>query len=68
MTSSPESSGSADSGSSDNKEGGLSTGAIIGLSVAGGVVVLGAGLFLVYRLTSQRFSGFDDDGDDAIRW
>ena len=48
--------------------GGLSTGAIIGISVVAGVAALAGGLFLVFRLTSKRFSGFDDEGDDAIRW
>lgn len=32
------------------------------------MAVLAAGLFLVFKLTSKRFSDFDEDGNDAIRW
>ena len=64
-----KSSASSSSGAEENtKSSGLSTGAIIGISVVAGVAALAGGLFLVFRLTSKRLSGFDDDGDDAIRW
>lgn len=42
--------------------GGLSTGVIIGISVAGGVVVLAIALFVIWKLKQKRFSGYDDDG------
>jgi len=44
----------------------LSTGSIIGLSVAGGVAVIGLIAFFIWKLTRKRFSDFDDD--EAIKW
>lgn len=70
QTASRDKASASSSAGSEEKasSGGLSTGAIIGISVVAGVAALAGGLFLVFRLTSKRFSGFDDDGDDAIRW
>lgn len=45
--------------SSDNSSS-LSTGSIIGLSVAGGVAVIGLIAFFIWKLTRKRFSDFDD--------
>jgi hypothetical protein len=45
---------------SNSGSGGLSTGSIIGLSVAGGVAVIGLIAFFVWKLTRKRFSDFDD--------
>ncbi|KAF9223712.1 hypothetical protein BS17DRAFT_704871 [Gyrodon lividus] len=53
-----------DSGSSDS--GGLGTGSIIGLSVAGGVAAIGIILFFVWKFTRKRFADFDDN--EAIKW
>lgn len=51
---------------SDSSGGGLSTGSIIGLSVAGGVAVIGLIAFFIWKLTRKRFSDFDDG--EAIKW
>ncbi|KAJ9108764.1 hypothetical protein QFC21_000084 [Naganishia friedmannii] len=45
----------------------LSTGVIIAISVAGGVVVLAIVLFFIWKLKQKRFSGYDDDAD-GIKW
>jgi len=45
---------------------GLGTGSIIGLSVAGGVVVIGIVGFLIWKFTRKRFTDFDDN--EAIKW
>jgi cytoskeletal protein RodZ len=39
---------------------GLSTGSIIGMSVAGGVALIGIIAFFVWKFTRKRFSDFDD--------
>lgn len=46
--------------SDDDSDGGLSTGSIIGMSVAAGVAVLGIIGFFVWKFTRKRFSDFDD--------
>ncbi|KAF8843706.1 hypothetical protein BDN67DRAFT_963875 [Paxillus ammoniavirescens] len=53
-----------DSSSSDS--GGLGTGSIIGLSVAGGVAAIAIILFFVWKFTRKRFADFDDN--EAIKW
>jgi len=45
---------------------GISTGSIIGMSVAGGVAILGIVAFLIWKLTRKRFASFDDN--EAIQW
>ncbi|KZT40033.1 hypothetical protein SISSUDRAFT_1060688 [Sistotremastrum suecicum HHB10207 ss-3] len=57
------SSAPSDDGSGD----GIKTSTIIGLSVAGGVAVLGIVAFIIWKLTRKRFSDFDVDGE-AIKW
>lgn len=53
----------AASDKSDSKDSkGLSTGVIIGIAVAGGVVVLAIALFVIWKLKQKRFGGYDDDG------
>ncbi|KIJ66913.1 hypothetical protein HYDPIDRAFT_85508 [Hydnomerulius pinastri MD-312] len=52
--------------SSSNDSGGLGTGSIIGLSVAGGVAVIGIISFFVWKFTRKRFADFDDN--EAIKW
>lgn len=52
-------SASASSSASDSS-GGLGTGSIIGMSVAGGVAVIGIIAFFVWKFTRKRFSDFDD--------
>ncbi|KAH0833089.1 inositol hexakisphosphate-domain-containing protein [Lanmaoa asiatica] len=48
-------------GTSNNSGGGgLSTGSIIGLSVAGGIAAVGIILFFVWKFTRKRFTDFDD--------
>ncbi|KAK0469517.1 uncharacterized protein EV420DRAFT_38399 [Desarmillaria tabescens] len=64
-TSSSASSSSTSSSSSSGSSG-VSTGTIIGLSVAGGVALLGIIGFIVWKLTRKRFSDFDDG--EAIKW
>ncbi|KAF8149822.1 hypothetical protein B0H34DRAFT_791245 [Crassisporium funariophilum] len=52
---------------SDSSEGGgLGTGSIVGMSVAGGVAVIGIIAFFVWKFTRKRFSDFDDG--EAIKW
>jgi hypothetical protein len=53
-------------GSSSSSSGGLSTGSIIGLSVAGGIAAVGIILFFVWKFTRKRFADFDDN--EAIKW
>ncbi|KAG7451375.1 uncharacterized protein BT62DRAFT_1071949 [Guyanagaster necrorhizus] len=62
---SSSSSGSSSSTSSSSSSG-VSTGTIIGLSVAGGVALLGIIGFIAWKLTRKRFSDFDDS--EAIKW
>ena len=52
----------ASSKADSEDSGGLSTGVIIGISVAGGVVVLAIALFIIWKLKQKRFDGYDDDG------
>lgn len=49
----------------DESGGGLSTGAIVGISVVAGVVVLGLVLFLIWKLKQKRFASFDDDDGEC---
>lgn len=48
----------ASSGSSSSSS--LGTGSIIGISVAGGIAVIGIVAFIIWKLTRKRFSDFDD--------
>uniref|UniRef100_A0A0W0FRB7 Uncharacterized protein n=1 Tax=Moniliophthora roreri TaxID=221103 RepID=A0A0W0FRB7_MONRR len=57
---------SSNTGNSRGSSSGLGTGSIIGLSVAGGVAVLGIIGFFVWKFTRKRFSDFDDN--EAIKW
>ncbi|EFI27893.1 hypothetical protein CC1G_14384 [Coprinopsis cinerea okayama7 len=51
----------------DNDEGeGIGTGSIIGMSVAGGLAVIGIIAFFVWKLTRKKFSTFDDN--EPIKW
>lgn len=52
--------------SDSENSGGLGTGPIIGISVAGGVVVLAIALFILWKLKQKRFSGYDDDGEFCL--
>jgi hypothetical protein len=54
------SSSAAPQTSSSGGKGGLGTGPIVGLSVAGGVAVLGVIGFIVWKFSKKRFSDFDD--------
>ncbi|KAF8896097.1 hypothetical protein BD779DRAFT_1403269, partial [Infundibulicybe gibba] len=49
-----------------NDDSGLGTGSIVGLSVAGGVAVIGIIGFFIWKLTRKRFNDFDDN--EAIKW
>ncbi|KAG2750139.1 hypothetical protein P692DRAFT_20848651 [Suillus brevipes Sb2] len=60
---SPSSTESSTSGSSSS---GLGTGSIVGLSVAGGVAVIGIISFFIWKFTRKRFADFDDN--EAIKW
>lgn len=68
VTSTPSAGGSATSSSatptqtknSDDSSSGLGTGSIIGLSVAGGVALLGIIGFCVWKFTRKRYGDFDD--------
>ncbi|KAG6837386.1 hypothetical protein H0H93_010545 [Arthromyces matolae] len=50
----------------DGGSSGLSTGSIIGISVAGGVALIALIGFLVWKFTRKRFNDFDDN--EAIKW
>ncbi|KAJ3503755.1 hypothetical protein NLJ89_g8289 [Agrocybe chaxingu] len=50
----------------EEEDSGLSTGSIIGMSVAGGVAVIGIIAFFVWKFTRKRFADFDDN--EAIKW
>jgi cytoskeletal protein RodZ len=43
----------------------LSTGAIVGISVVGGVGVLGLILFIIWKMKQKRFASFDDDDGES---
>jgi len=61
---SPTSSPSSTAQPSESDDGGgLSTGSIIGMSVAAGVAVIGIVGFFVWKFTRKRFSDFDDSKD-----
>ena len=47
----------------DNSSSGLGTGSIIGLSVAGGIALLGIIAFFVWKFTRKRWSATYDDGE-----
>ncbi|KAG2141170.1 uncharacterized protein EDB93DRAFT_1241810 [Suillus bovinus] len=52
--------------SSSSSSSGLGTGSIVGLSVAGGVAVIGIISFFIWKFTRKRFADFDDN--EAIKW
>ncbi|KAF9000731.1 hypothetical protein BDQ17DRAFT_1359451 [Cyathus striatus] len=56
----------SESKASDSGGGGLGVGSIVGMSVAGGVAVLGIVGFFVWKFTRKRFTDFDDH--EAIKW
>ena len=60
----PQSSADAEDSASDS---GPSKGLIIGISVAGGVLILAALVFLYLKFGGKRFSGFEDNDAD-IKW
>lgn len=57
---------STQSSSSSSSSSGLGTGSIVGLSVAGGVAVIGIISFFIWKFTRKRFADFDDN--EAIKW
>ncbi|KAF8170103.1 hypothetical protein BJ912DRAFT_933463 [Pholiota molesta] len=64
-SSDPAATSTADN-SNNNDNSGLGTGSIVGMSVAGGVAVIGIIAFFVWKFTRKRFSDFDDN--EAIKW
>lgn len=63
---SPTSSAPPKESESDSGSSGLGTGSIVGLSVAGGIALLGIAAFFIWKFTrGRRSSGFDDD---EIKW
>lgn len=80
-TASASASANADS-SNKSSSSGISTSTIVGLSVAGGVAVLGIVAFFVWKCTRKRFEDLDDSAfpfsflnaspdrcvDEAIKW
>lgn len=62
QTATPTAPSASPSATSDTSSsgGGLGTGSIIGLSVAGGVAVIGIVAFFVWKFTRKRFADFDD--------
>ena len=54
------SSASESSTSDDSSDSGLGTGSIIGMSVAGGVAVIGVVAFFIWKFTRKRYSDYDD--------
>ncbi|CAA7268175.1 unnamed protein product [Cyclocybe aegerita] len=65
VTSSSETA-TATNANNEDEDGGISTGSIIGMSVAGGVAVIGIIAFFVWKFTRKRFADFDDN--EAIKW
>ncbi|KAL5526510.1 hypothetical protein ACEPAF_8234 [Sanghuangporus sanghuang] len=59
------SSASQSASSDDDSDSGLGTGSIIGLSVAGGVAVIGVVAFFIWKFTRKRYTDFDDE---PIKW
>ncbi|KAG8957526.1 hypothetical protein FRC03_010057 [Tulasnella sp. 419] len=55
-------SSAAPSSTSEPESPGMGTKSIIGLSVAGGLFLLGLIGFIWWKLTRKRFAGFEDDG------
>ncbi|PWN35182.1 uncharacterized protein FA14DRAFT_154606 [Meira miltonrushii] len=55
------------SGSSQDNSGSSHTGLIVGVSVVGGVAILGALIFLYMKFGGRRFSDYDNDDAD-IKW
>jgi len=51
---------------SNDDSSGLGTGSIIGLSVAGGIALLGIVAFFIWKFTRKRWSATYDDGE--IKW
>ncbi|KAI5118139.1 hypothetical protein M0805_001738 [Coniferiporia weirii] len=50
---------------SDNSSSGISTSSIIGMSVAGGVALIGVVSFFIWKFTRKRFGDYDDE---PIKW
>ncbi|KAK2463496.1 hypothetical protein APHAL10511_004582 [Amanita phalloides] len=59
-------SASTSSAPNSNNSSALGVGSIIGISVAGGIAVIGIVAFIIWKLTRKRFSDFDDN--EAIKW
>lgn len=59
-TSAAASSTSSAAGDDDGGGSGLGTSSIIGLSVAGGVAVIGVVAFFIWKFTRKRFGEYDD--------
>ncbi|KAL1738287.1 hypothetical protein HDZ31DRAFT_70167, partial [Schizophyllum fasciatum] len=53
------------SSESDGDDKGLSTGSIVGMSVAGGIALIGIIAFFVWKFTQKRLADYDDE---AIKW
>lgn len=51
---------SSTSSTTDDDDGGIKTSTIIGLSVAGGIGLLGVIAFIVWKVTRKRYSDYDD--------
>ncbi|KAG6902830.1 hypothetical protein C0995_010715 [Termitomyces sp. Mi166 len=67
ITSSDTSTATATKGADDDgAQSGLSTGSIVGISVAGGVAAIAIIAFIVWKFTRKRFTDFDDN--EAIKW
>ncbi|KAF8633225.1 hypothetical protein AX15_001460 [Amanita polypyramis BW_CC] len=65
-SSAPSTSSTGIPSNSDGSTGGLGVGPIIGMSVAGGIAVIGIVAFVIWKMTRKRFSDFDDN--EAIKW
>lgn len=57
----------ADTSDDDNSSKGVSTSTIIGLSVAGGVALIGIVAFVIWKFTRKRLRD-DFDDSEAIKW
>ncbi|EMD34002.1 hypothetical protein CERSUDRAFT_117521 [Gelatoporia subvermispora B] len=66
-TPSASASQSAAADQSGNSSKGVSTSTIVGLSVAGGVALIGIVAFVVWKFSKKRFSD-DFDDSEAIKW
>ncbi|UZJ57031.1 hypothetical protein CBS101457_006351 [Exobasidium rhododendri] len=58
---------STESAASDTESSGSHTGLIVGVSVVGGVAIIGALIFLYMKFGGKRFSDFHDEDAD-IKW